>query len=260
MATRPRSQVSATVGDPIRSLLPWTGIALVAACAADAHSTAHVGVAIGTLQVELEGVASDAAQSTLVEAAFEFMPQSKVGGGIRGRGMASDDDLDANSGDGLPGTMRASEGDWFFHATFDSATGVNRLPFRMGLSARNLDLEDSVSGNAYSFASFGPRIEFAPIVPLITRETLTISASGMVGFGYGFAKIEDSAAGTESEANAGFTDLGLGIRASFGKGFGELGYRYQSSTYEQGDAVLGTTLGEVDATFSGVLLTLGLRF
>lgn len=251
---------TSSVAHSISWFLILAASAMCAGCAADAHSTAHAGIALGTVEVDRDGAAASATNGAMVELGFETMLQAKAGGGIRARLMSSDDGLDSDPGDAVAEATRATDGDWFLHATFENAAGESRMPFRLGLSVRNFELEEAAPGDVYSFSSYGPRVEFAPVVPLIQRESLTVSATGMVGFAYGIATIEEASTGQESEANAGFMDFGVGIRAAFGKGFADFGFRHMSSTYEEGDGALGLAVGEVDATFSGVLLSMGLRF
>ncbi|MEY2716372.1 MAG: hypothetical protein RIT24_2715 [Planctomycetota bacterium] len=238
----------------------WLALASLASCAAGSFSTAQAGLAAGNIEVDLEGSANDTTSSRMVELAFETMPQPKMGGGVRLRAMASDDDLDRNPGDGVPGSGEARDAEWFFHGTFENVTGAARLPFRMGLFLRSFDLEEGATGASLAYATYGPRIEFAPVVPLLERDAFGLSVSGLVGFGYGVATVEDSTISGESETNAGFMDLGIGLRAEFSKSFLDLGYRQHASTYEQSDGATGLSVGEVDATFSGLMLSAGIRF
>lgn len=260
MASRQCDPECAVVPHRLRSLLAWTVCASLAGCASEAYSTAQATVGLGNLAVDVEGVGSDSTGCRLMEFAFEAMPQANMGFGARARGLVSDDDLDRSPGNALPGSSQATDSEWFLHATFDRGTTGTRFPFRLGMFLRNLGLEDSATGASLDYSSYGPRIEFSPIVPFVEDDGFSMSLTGLVGFGYGIAKVEDSVLGGDPDTNAGFMELGLGIRTVFSKAWMDLGYRYQSSTYEKSDGAAGSSVAELDAVFSGAVLSLGFKF
>lgn len=233
---------------------------MLAGCASDSRSSAHLGFGFGKYDVEIEGVASDSTGGGLFEFAFESVPRTKFGGGVRARGIASDDDLDSSPLDPNPGTGRASDAEWFFHGTYDGAEDGKRLPLRVGLVVREFELEDSLTGEALAWSSFGPRVEFAPMLPFHQSESATVGFAGLLGLGYAVTSIEDNTNSVDWDTEAHFVDIGLGVRGAFQKATVEFGYRYHSGAYDQSDVSGGFFIRQVDTSFSGLAFSFGLTF
>ncbi len=234
--------------------------ALLSGCATDSHTTAQLGLGFGNYDVDFEGGASDSTSGALFELAFESVPLTKFGGGVRARGIASDDNLDADPSDGVPGTDQASDAEWFLHGTYDGGEDGKRLPVRMGLGLHSLELEETLTGESLTWSSFGPRVEFAPMLPFHRTEYSTIGFAGLLGLGYGITTIEDGTSGIEWDTNAFFLDVGLGLRGTFQKAMVEFGYRYHSATYDESDPNIGLVIRQLDTTFSGFVFSFGLKF
>lgn len=241
-------------------LISATGAAWLSACTADAHSTAQLGIGFGAYEVDIEDAASDSTGSAMFELAFESVPRTRFGGGARVRGVASDDDLDSDPSDGLPGTGQASDAEWFLHGTYDGSEDAKRLPLRMGLGIRSFELEDSSSGESVTWASFGPRIEFAPMLPFHQTETAIFGFTGLLGLGYGITTIEESTSGVEWDTTAVFFDFGFGLRGTFEKATVEFGYRYHSGSYDESEPEAGFLIRQIDTSFSGIAFSVGLTF
>jgi hypothetical protein len=234
--------------------ISWTS------CANNARSTAQLSLGAGSYEVDIADVGNDSTAGGLFELAFESVPETKFGGGARVRGLASDDDLDDDPPDGFPGTAEARDAEWFFHGTYDGGVDRQRLPLRMGLSIRSLELQDSISENGTTWSSVGPRVEFAPSLPLNDSDEIAVSATGLLGLGYSLTSIEDDTLGLDWDSDAVFVDAGVGLRCEFNRAYIDLGYRYLSSRYAESDVSGGLFVREIDATFSGLVFTLGFTF
>ncbi len=229
-------------------------------CVNNARSTAQLSLGAGSYEVDIADVGNDSTAGGLFELAFESVPETKFGGGARVRGLASDDDLDDDPLDGSPGTAEARDAEWFFHGTYDGGVDGKRLPLRMGLSIRSLKLQDSISENGTTWSSVGPRVEFAPSLPLNDSDEIAVSATGLLGLGYSLTSIEDDTLGLDWDSDAVFVDAGVGLRCEFNRAYVDLGYRYLSSRYAESDVNGGLFVREIDATFSGLVFTLGFTF
>ena len=229
-------------------------------CANNAHTTAQLSLGAGSYEVEIKDQAKDSAPAGLFELAFESVPETQLGGGIRARGIASKDDLDEDPLDGIPGTTEARDGEWFLHATYDGGSGHKRAPLRLGLSIRNFELEDSDAGATTSWSSLGPRFEFAPQLQLNTSKDIAVCATGLLGLGYGITSIDGSNPSGDWDTHGVFVDAGAGLRCVFNQAYVDLGYRYLSSRYAESDVSGGLFVREIDAAFSGFVFTLGFTF
>jgi len=243
-----------------RGALAVLGAVLLAGCVADSRNTAGVAFGAGKFDVDIKNSASDEASAGLFEAAFESVAPSNVGGGVRVRGIASDDDLDDDPNDLTPGAVQASDGEWFFHGTLDGGEGMQRLPIRFGLALRQFELEDKAASETVEWASWGPRFEFAPEVPMSEWDSGSISLFGMFGLGYGRTTVNLTGATNDWDTDAVFFDLGAGFRSNLSGMVLELGYRYLNSDYDQTEESSSGVVRETDVSFSGVVFSLGGRF
>lgn len=243
-----------------RVALAAVGAVLLAGCVANSRSTAGVAFGVGNYDVDIKDSASDQASAGLFEAAFETVAPSNLGGGVRIRGIASDDDLDDDPTDFTPGAVQASDGEWFFHGTLDSGEGMRRLPLRFGVSLRQFELEDKAASETVEWASWGPRVEFAPELPMSEWDSGSISLCGMLGLGYGRTTVNLTGLTDDWDTDAVFFDAGVGVRSNLNGLVLDLGYRYLGSDYDQSDVSSGIFVRETDVSFSGVVLTIGGRF
>ena len=234
--------------------------AVLSGCVANSRNTAGVAFGLGSFDLDIKGSASDSTTAGLFEAGFETVAPSNFGGGLRVRGIASDDDLDDDASSSSPAAVQASDGEWFFHGTYDMGEGQQRLPFRLGLSLRQFELEDKEASETIEWSSWGPRAEFAPELPLSEWDSGSIAACGLIGLGYGRSTVNISAASDDWDTNAVFFDLGLGVRGNLNGLTLELGYRYLSSDYDESDESSLVTVRETDVSFSGVVFSIGGRF
>jgi hypothetical protein len=246
-----------------RASLAFATLSL-AGCAANSRTAAQLEAGAGTYQVNIDGFADDSTDAGLFGFSFETIPRTKVGGGARVRGISSNDDLEypVNTPFG-PVTLsdgQASQGDWFLHATYDSGDERTRLPFRFGMGVRSFEVESVTQGNSLSWSSVGPHVEFAPRLPLNRSESSTLSFQGLLGLGYGLTTIEASGTSEQWDSTAVFFDFGVGLGATFEKVYFDVGYRYLSSRYAEGDLEAAAPVPETEASFSGVVFTFGARF
>jgi hypothetical protein len=236
------------------------GVTSLMGCVANSRSTAGVAFGAGRYEVRLRNSASDDTSAGLFEAAFESVAPSHYGGGVRIRGIASDDDLDDDPSDSTPGAVQASDGEWFFHGTLDGGEGIQRLPIRLGVSLRQFELEDTGTSGTIEWTSWGPRMEFAPELPLSEWDSGALSVCGILGMGYGRTRINVTGAPDDWDTEAMFFDAGFGIRGNAHGMVLDLGYRYLGSDYEQSDVSSGGAVRETDVAFSGVVFSIGGRF
>lgn len=240
--------------------LAAVGAVLLAGCVADSRSTGGVAFGVGKYDVDIKNSASDETTAGLFEAAFESVAQSDFGAGARVRGIASDDDLDDDPTNFAPGFVQATDNEWFFHGTFDRGEGMQRLPLRFGVAVRQFQLEDKAAAETVEWTSWGPRVEFAPELPMSEWDSGSISLCGMLGLGYGRTTVNITGAVDDWDVDAVFFDFGAGARANLNGVFLDLGYRYIGSDYDQSDVSSGIFVRETDVSFNGVVFTIGGRF
>lgn len=229
-------------------------------CVSNSRSHVAVGVGGGHYEVKTAGVGSGDARAGLLEVAWESVSGNDFGGGIRARGLVTDDDLDTDGPGPDLASFEVADGEWFFHGTYDGADGADRLPVRLGLSMRGLRVEDTSSDEEIVWNSFGPRAEFAPEWAFQRWDDDRISVFGLLGVGYGYTNIETSVAPNDFETNAVYLDMGFGVRATLNGLLVDVGYRYLSSHYAESEVANSLTVRETDTTFSGVVFSIGGRF
>ncbi|MSR39744.1 MAG: hypothetical protein EXS02_13015 [Planctomycetes bacterium] len=231
-------------------------LAILASCASS-KTTAEVGIGAGSYGVSFDGGDSGSTNAALFELALESVSASHFGGGARLRGTASGDDLF----DGVE-QIQASDGLFYIHATYDPGEGARRLPFRFGLASNVLGLESQITGESITFASTGPRLEFAPQFPLTRSNEFSLAATGLLGIGTGFTSIEVDSSELVNDwtTTATFYDLGFGLRADFKSAYLDLGFRYLASNYSESDVSGGLVIRALDADFTGLVLSFGAKF
>ncbi len=242
------------------ALLAGSVVLALSGCVSSSRTSATLGVGGGHYKVKSAGGGSGEARAGLVEAAFESLADNDFGGGVRVRGIRSDDDLDGDGAGPGSATLQATDGEWYFHGTYDGADGVDRMPLRFGLSLRRLKVEDTSDQDAIEWNSVGPRAELAPEWAISQWGDDRLAVCGLVGVGYGFTNIQTNLAATDFETSALFLDLGLGVRATLNGLILDLGYRYSTSHYSQSEVASSAIVVETDADFSGLVFTIGGRF
>ena len=228
------------------------------ACTSPHGANAYLAFGGGSMKHKTEGSGLDDKTSAGYFAlGGEAMLTDKVGAGLRLEGSASDDDLFADLG--APLGIEARDSDLFLHGTAQLGQQETPLPLRFGLSFRNYQLEDSV-GDGYSWASFGPRLEFSPDVQLAKNEDLRWSLPLRFGVGVGLTTIEQLETSEEWDTTMVHYDLGLATRVQFSKAFVELGYLLRNANYSESDISGSSYIFEADTTFSGIIFTVGAKF
>lgn len=234
--------------------------AVTAGCVANSRNSASLGIGGGHYEIKAAGDGSGDARAALLEAGFESIASNDFGGGVRARAVVTDDDLDTDGPGPDPASFRASDGEWYFHGSYDSATDDRRMPVRFGLFVRSFAVEETTADEEIRWNSFGPRAEFAPEWTLQQWDKDTISAFAMVGAGYGFTTVESTLTANDWETDGVFLDLGVGMRGAFNGLMLDVGYRYLSAHYAETEVSAATTVRETDTTFSGFVFSIGGRF
>lgn len=246
----------------MRKILPTLSIPLLLACscATETHgANAFVAFGGGSMKHETNGTdLDDKTDAGYFALGGEVMFTERVGGGLRLEGSASDDDLFSD----VPGAdaSEAGDGELFFHGTVGFGEQPQQLPLRFGLFFRGYSLEENVSGDQLSWSSFGPRLEFAPDISLIENDGFRWSLPFRLGLGVGMSTVTTDPSTEEWDTTMTQYDVGVATRFAFTKVWFDVGYLNRHVNYSESDETAGFTIREADTTFSGLVVTFGVKF
>jgi hypothetical protein len=232
----------------------------LSACATDAHgSNAYLAVGGGTMKHKTEGSdLDDKTTASYFALGGELMFTERFGAGLRMEGSASDDDLFSDVVPG--GASQVTDGDLFLHGTVGFGEKPSEMPLRVGFFFRGYSLEENASSAEIDWSSFGPRVEFAPEIKLIEREGFRWSLPCRVGVGVGLTVVDTDPATEDWDTSMIQYDIGVSSRLRFSKVFADIGYLLRQSNYNESDVVGGAFIRGMESTFSGLILTVGVKF
>jgi len=195
----------------------------------------------------------------------EGVGEEAFGGGFSLEAAASDDDLFDDLG---VGDTSGSIGDLFIHATAVPLRGERFwLPIRVGpyYRATRIGLDDSPGDEEITWRGLGARVEVEPEFWFLRSDRVSLAIVGDASFGYHGTSIDvdSDSLGISDDFDGDGKSVGasLGMLALFGKHFSmRLGYAYRATHESESDDNNGISVRSMDASFSGVVLQLGVRF
>ena len=246
----------------MRKILPTLSIPLLLACscATETHgANAFVAFGGGSMKHETNGTdLDDKTDAGYFALGGEVMFTERVGGGLRLEGSASDDDLFTDVA-GAP-VSEAGDGELFFHGTVGFGEQPQELPLRFGLFFRGYTLKENVTSEELNWSSFGPRLEFAPDIELMENDSFRWSLPCRLGLGVGVTTVTTDPETEDWDTTMTQYDVGIATRFAFTKVWFDVGYLHRHVNYSESDETAGFTILEADTTFSGLVVTFGVKF
>jgi hypothetical protein len=184
------------------------------------------------------------------------------GGGLVIEGFGSEDDLF----DDVPGA-EPTEGAWgevspYF--LYRVTGGDNfRMPVRAGVYFQSLGIEGQTSGDEIDWDTVGLRFAVEPEFVLARGDNVEFSLGGEVVLGFGGTEIQatvGNAATADFDASAGTFGLEVGPRLRVSAFAAALSLLHRQIRVDDSDRQNGIVFPGVDASFTGLVLTLGVRF
>jgi hypothetical protein len=188
----------------------------------------------------------------------ELIGHSNVGGGIRLQGIGSSDDLFVDSGGPR---SQASDGEVFFHGTGLFESSGFEMPVRFGLYLRGYEIEDKTTNDKLNYGSAGIRLEVAPDLAIAGGDSVRWSIGGMFAVEFGNATVTDDpkVIGDAHSHMHGF-DVGIGTKLLVHPFEFGVGWLYRRMDVAQSDTVGGSFYRAIDTEFSGLVLSMAVRF
>lgn len=188
---------------------------------------------------------------------FEGFGDSGLGGGLRLEGIASDDDLFADAGFNA---AEAGMGELFVHLSHRTIGSNVMLPVRIGLVLHGYTLEDQTTNAEVQWSSIGVRFEVEPEITLSRGDGHHWVFYGEAGLGLAATQVETEPATFDADASTLLLGLGLGTRVRLGPALLGIGYVHRSQHTDDSDTVNGSFFRGIDASFNGLLVTVGVTF
>lgn len=188
---------------------------------------------------------------------FEGFSDSGFGGGVRIEGWQSDDDLFA--GTGAP-SSESTTSSLFGHFSFLIADSEFRMPMRIGLLLHGHALRDTTTDEEVTFTSGGPQFELAPEVFLSHDPDVKWSLYSEIGFAFAGTTVEIDGDANEYDSTSWMYGLELGTRVYFDHFELGLAYVSRGQTMDESDPEDGSRALGYDASFDGLLFTIGAVF
>lgn len=214
----------------------------------------------GNLKHNTHGVPSlqDSTDAGYFRLGGELIGHNNVGGGIRLEGVGSNDDLFIDSGGPR---SQATDGELFFHGTGLFEDRGFEMPVRFGLFLRGYELEDQTNGDRLSYDSVGVRLEVAPDLLIAGGDSVRWSIDGMLAVEFGSTVVSDdpSIIGDAHAHMHGF-DAGIGTKLRVKPFEFGVGWLYRRMDVGESDVVGGNFYRAIDTEFSGLVLSMAVRF
>jgi hypothetical protein len=191
----------------------------------------------------------------------EYVFDRGIGGGISLEGTGSDNNLFGDTG---PIDVRGRTGDAFLYFVGVPTTDADfRIPMRAGPYFHSVVLDDDRTSLQTRWNGVGLRIEVEPEVWLIRSGRFAFGLVGGASAGVHFTQVKLKGGGGETTFDGSGATLGgeAGFQALWGQHVTtRLGYLYRVTREDESDPKGGLTVNGVNATFNGVMLSVGVRF
>lgn len=188
---------------------------------------------------------------------FEGFSDSGLGGGVRIEGRQSDDDLFTDAG-ATPAESTTSS--LFGHFSLLIADGDFRMPMRIGLLLHGHALRDTTTDEEVTFTSAGPQFELAPEVFLTNAPAVKWSLYSEIGFAIAATTAEIDGDSNEYDSSSWMYGFELGTRVYLSHFELGLAYVSRGQTMDESDPEDGSVIFGYDASFDGLLFTIGAVF
>jgi hypothetical protein len=191
----------------------------------------------------------------------EYVFERGIGGGIALEGTGSDKNLFGNTG---PLEERGRTGDAFLYFVGVPATDAYfRIPMRAGPYFHTVVLDDNQSSLQTNWNGVGLRIEVEPEVWFVRSDRFSFGVVGGASAGAHFTQVALKGGGGRTTFDGQGATLGAdaGFQAMWGQHVTtRLGYLYRVTREDESDPRGGLTVSGVNASFNGVMLSVGVRF
>lgn len=191
----------------------------------------------------------------------EYIFDQGIGAGLALEGYASDDDLFGNTG---TLNIRGRTGDAFlFFVAQPSELESFRLPLRVGPYFHSTVLDDDVTSLKTTWGGAGLRVEIEPEVWFVRRDRFSFGLYGDAAVGAHATRVVLRGGGGNTHFEGDGATLGaeVGVQAIWARHVTtRLGYLYRANREDESEVKNGLAVSGVTTTFSGLLVSVGVRF
>jgi len=225
---------------------------------------ADMTLAAGTYEHDTRadgGVRSGDTDGGFLRMRGEYVFDQGIGAGIALEGYASDDDLFGNTGN-LDIRGRTGDAFVFFVAQPTEAESF-RLPLRVGPYLHTTVLDDDVTSLKTNWNGVGLRIEIEPEVWVVRRDRFSFGFFGDAAVGAHATRVSLKGGGGKTTFEGDGATLGaeVGVQALWGRHVTtRLGYLYRAGREDESDVKNGLAVSGVTTSFSGLMMSVGVRF
>lgn len=228
--------------------------------AAHEHLQVRVGLALGAGKFE-HTTSGSAGNSGKTDAGYlrfdlEFLGDNDFGGGLTLEGTHTDDDLFDAAGI----RSRADDAELFLHGTGMFRGEHIEAPVRFGLFIRDYTTDDLTTDASVDWRTVGLRLETTPAFTLVDGGGVRWSLDGRFGFAIGRAQVSSDPATFKADSSMAGLDLGIGTHLRLRPVEFGVDYLYRSVAFDQSEHVNGLAYARADGTFTGLLLSMAVRF
>jgi len=191
----------------------------------------------------------------------EFIFEQGIGGGIALEGSSSGDDLFGDNG-GL--NVRGRTGDAFlFFVAQPSTDEAFRIPMRIGPYFHTTTLDDDLTSLKTTWGGVGLRLEIEPEVWFVRRDRFSFGIYGGGSGGVHATRVALKGGGGKTTFDGDGATLGAeaGVQALWGRHVStRFGYLYRVGREDESESKNGITVPGATTSFSGLMLSVGVRF
>jgi hypothetical protein len=191
----------------------------------------------------------------------EFIFEQGIGGGISLEGSSSGDDLFGDNG-GI--NVKGRTGDAFlFFVAQPSTDEAFRLPMRVGPYFHTVTLDNDVTSLKTNWNGVGLRLEIEPEVWLVRRDRFSFGLYGGGSGGVHATQVALKGGGGRTTFDGDGATLGaeVGVQALWGRHVTtRFGYLYRVGREDESESKGGISVPGATTSFSGLMLSVGVRF
>jgi hypothetical protein len=191
----------------------------------------------------------------------EYIFERGIGGGISLEGSSSDDDLFGDNG-GI--NVKGRTGDAFLFFVAEPSTDESfRIPMRVGPYFHTTTLDNDVTSLKTTWGGVGLRVEIEPEVWFLREDRFSFGIYGGGSGGVHATRVVLRGGGGNTTFDGDGATLGAeaGVQALWGRHVStRFGYLYRVAREDESDSKAGISVPGATTSFSGLMLSVGVRF
>lgn len=191
----------------------------------------------------------------------EYISHGGIGGGLAIEGAASDDDLFEDVG--APDSEGGFGDLYLYFVGVPVDTGRFRMPMRIGPYIHDTSIKDDTNNDEIDWGGIGVRGGVEPEFWLVQQDNFSFGFVGEVSLGVHATSIDVDSTVVNDDFDGNGVTFGadVGVQALIGERVTtRLAYVYRSTDEDESDSSNGLVVREMTASFSGIVLGVGVRF